>query len=220
MPAFRRKYKSKPRRPMKRRRYGKGKRMVLKNTALHPFAQRFITKMKYSETVSTNASGLFSFNLNSINDPNRSGVGHQPYGHDTLQTIYNRYRVIACSYRVTIAAGASPVMLACLPANEVLNYTTNSEFRENPRCRYTIANTGAGASTVSGKVYLPSLVGQSPGQYKGEDRYQAIMGNNPVEVAVLNLKTSTIADVDTSATLNVTLEYVVELFDPKHISQS
>lgn len=79
-------------------------RKLVVNSALQPIPQRYITKMKYSEQVSTDAAGRYMFNLNSIFDPNRTGTltGHQPYGFDTLATLYNRYRVISCGYRIQV----------------------------------------------------------------------------------------------------------------------
>ncbi|MEO5351369.1 MAG: hypothetical protein H7836_17265 [Magnetococcus sp. YQC-3] len=178
--------------------------------------------MKYSETIATSALGEYRFNLNSIFDPNRSGVGHQPYGHDTLQTLYNRYRVISCGYRIQAVqtATGAPIQLACQPANEQLTYTTISEMKENPRTKYVTVSPGAPAVYLSGKVYLPSLVGRTRAQYMADDRYQAEYGASPVENAILNIKSQTIADVDSSFTCNVMLEYTVESFDIKHLGQS
>jgi len=200
----------------------KRKPTVLVDRALTPIPQRYITKMKYSETITTSALGLYAFNLNDIFDPNRSGVGHQPYGHDTLATLYNRYRVIACGWRITCNAqtAGNSVMLGVMPANEVIAFTSSSEMRENPRAKYVVASGGGPAQTVSGKVYLPSLVGRTKAQYMADDRYQAQFGSSPSELAILNIKTSNNADVDLAVNIQVLLEYTVECFDMKHLAQS
>lgn len=206
-----------------RKRFGRKRRATkLVNNALSPIPQRYITKMKYSETVSTTAAGTYAFNLNDLFDPNRTGVGHQPYGHDTLATLYNRYRVIACGYRITCNAqtAGNTVQMAVMPANELLAFTSVSEMRENPRSKYTLASGGGPAQIVSGKVYLPSLVGRSKAQYMADDRYQAVFGAGPQELAVLNIKTSNGADVDQAVNVQVLLEYTVECFDIKHLAQS
>lgn len=53
--------------------------------------------LRYSENFILNpdAGGqyIYNFSATSINDPNQTGVGHQPYGHDTLASIYNHYNV-------------------------------------------------------------------------------------------------------------------------------
>lgn len=192
------------------------------NRSLQPIPQRYIAKMKYSESISTDITGNYQFNLNSIFDPNRAGIGHQPYGHDTFQTLYNRYRVIACGWRIhaMVSTSANPVQVACLPANEVLTFTSVSELRENPRARYITQNPGAPTVTLSGKQYIPSLVGRTKQQYMADDRYQAIMGQSPQELAVLNITTNTSNETIVSQQLQVLLEYTVEFFDIKHLAQS
>jgi len=173
MPIRRRKLARKPRRRAAR----KGGRQALTtvNRSLQPIASRYICKMKYSEVVTSSASGNYTFNLNSIFDPNRTGVGHQPYGHDTMLTLYNRYRVISCGWRIqgVVASAASPVVIGTFPANEVVAFTTMSELKENPRAKWVVVSPGAAAVYLTGKTYLPSLVGRTKAQYMADDRYQA-----------------------------------------------
>lgn len=215
-----------PKRKLVRRKRLARKPTSLVNRALHPIPQRFITKMKYAELVTTDGNGHFYFNLNSVFDPNRSGIGHQPYGHDTLQTLYNRYRVISCGWRIQPTAISTtaiwPLQIASIPANEQLIFGTLSEVRENPRAKYIVQNPGAGVMTLSGKSYLPSLVGRNKAQYMADDRYQAIMGASPNEQAILNVVCSANGtDTPTPGALfNVMLEYTVEFFDIKHLAQS
>lgn len=212
-------------------RAGKGRRAVkrkptgLVNRALHPIPQRFITKMKYAESIQTDANGRYYFNLNSIFDPNGSGVGHQPYGFDTLATLYNRYRVISCGYRIqtnsTTGTVGQSFQVACQPANEVLTVFSMSEMKENPRAKYIIQTTGGGSMTLSNKTYIPSLVGRTKFQYMADDRYQALVTGSPQELAILNLLTSfNGTDTPGPLNLNIMLEYTVEFFDIKHLAQS
>ena len=89
MPLIKKKYAPKNK-MIRRKRLARPTRRprVVVNRALHPIPQRFITKMKYAEQFATDGNGRYAFNLNSIFDPNRSGVGHQPYGYDTLSTLW------------------------------------------------------------------------------------------------------------------------------------
>lgn len=204
----------------------KAKPTGLVNRALHPIPQRYITKMKYSEFISTNANGNYAFNLNSIYDPNRTGVGHQPYGFDQLAALYNRYRVIACGFRLHIAAGTGTsgqqsIQLAALPSNEPQTVLSISEWRENPRCKYICQNAGAATQYLTGKVYIPSLVGRTRAQYMADDRYQALTTGDPQEAAVLNICTAGGADATVGGSgVQVVLEYTVEFFDIKTVGQS
>jgi len=216
------KRKSAPRRRMVRK---KRNPTVLVNRALHPIAQRYITKMKYCDSVTTDANGRFTFNLNSVFDPNRTGVGRQPYSFDQLAIMYNRYRVIACGWRISAqsqpAIAGNSFQLACQPSNEVLLYGSMAEMKENPRAKYIIQTLGGGSNTLSGKIYLPSLVGRSKAQYMADDRYQASVASNPDELAILNILSSgNGGDVPSALAINVLLEYTVEFFDIKHLPSS
>lgn len=212
--------KSKPR-------FRKRKPTVLINRAVQPVAQRYICKMKYSQTVTTDANGRYSFRINSIYNPdvaNLPGVGgsHQPYGHDAMTLFYNRYRVISCGWRVqgVQAYNSIPIQLGVIPANDTTIFVNTSELKENPRAKYVTISPGAPAQYLRGKISLPSLVGRTPAQYMADDRYQATMGTNPLENAVINILTNTISDTASAFTLNVLLEYTVELFDAKNQQQS
>jgi len=223
---------------MPRRFRGKGKRKAmtrprrrapkrtLVNRALHPIPQRYITKMKYADAVNTDGTGAYYFNLNSIFDPNRTGVGHQPYGFDTLATLYNRYRVIACGWRITApqsSAGSIQTQVAALPSNQILSIGTLSEVRENPRAKYITQVQGGQTVVLSGKCYIPSLIGRTRAQYMADDDYQALVTANPNEMAILNVFTSVaggINDFPGSAPIQITLEYTVEFFDIKSLAQS
>lgn len=222
------------RRVMKRRgkKWGKRKSTVNVNRSLQPFAQRYISKMKYSTQITATGPGgsgwnTYRFNLNSIYDPDQTSLGHQPYGHDTMQSIYNRYRVIKCRYVISgIATGGTTqnqyTVIAALPSNEVHAISTIADAQEAPRCKFITQAPGASLKMLTGTVYLPSLVGRSKSQYMSDDRYQATYGTSPNELAILNVYTGLLAgQAETvSIQLNVTLEYTVESFDVKILPQS
>lgn len=201
--------------------YRKKPSTTLVNRALHPIPSRFITKMKYSEFINTDTFGDYAFNLNSIFDPNRTGTGHQPYAFDTLATLYNRYRVISCGYRLQVAGDANTaICMSAIPTNELFAPSTISEVRENPRAKYIQQNVGASSVTLSNKCYIPSLVGRTKSQYMADDRYQALVTGSPQELAILNIKTNNTADQAFPTKVQVLLEFSVEWFDIKQLGQS
>lgn len=212
------------RRPYRRRQARRGRRMrrggiTTVPSGLNPIPPRYICKMKYSEFITTDGTGQFTMNLNSVFDPNRTGVGHQPYGFDTMATLYNRYRVISCGWRIQRAMleGGAPIMVGTIPTNDVgIFFTDFSELRENPRAKYITQNAGAGVVTLKGKSYLPSLVGRTKEQYMADDHYQAVVTTNPIEAALLYILTYNANDTAAPGTgLQVLLEYTVEFFDVK-----
>lgn len=217
---------------MNKKRAYKKRRTVLANTkALQPFAQRYITTLKYCETFkplnTPTGMNVWQLRLNSIFDPNLTGVGHQPYGRDQFEPIYGRYRVISCSYVINAwSSDGAAIQVAALPANEAHTpaFSSASEIRENPRAKYIVQNgQGADFKTLRGKVYLPSLVGRNKSQYMADDRFQATMGSSPAENAVLNIYAQMVDEqllINPSTVFAVTLKYTVEFFDAKVLPQS
>lgn len=198
--------------------------MVNVSRALTPFAQRYITKLKYSQVVTTTATGQYIMNLNSLYDPDRTGIGHQPYGYDVLATIYNKYRVISCGYRLQspIASTQPPFTMLALPSNDIgITYTTVDDWKENPRCKYLMINPGATCGVLSGKSYLPSLTGVPKATYMADDSYSSDVTTSPFEQMLLYLFTSNASGVALpSIAIHVIMEFTVEWFDVKHIIPS
>lgn len=207
------------------RKHNRGKTTTNVNRSLQPFPNRYICKMKYATTVSTDATGQYQFRLNSLFDPDLTGVGHQPYGFDTASGMYNRYRVIACGWRIQqpSAYNGTPTILASLPNNDALIAWSNfGEMCENPRAKWVTNNPGATSPVLKGKVYLPKLMGRSRTQYMADDNYQAIVTTNPVENGFLYVTSfnATTGIASPGIPMNVILEFTIEFFDLKHQLQS
>lgn len=219
--------KGKPR-FMRRRKFVKrrrGQKLTNVNRSLQPIPARYICKMKYATTIATDATGQYIFNLNSLYDPDRTGIGHQPYGYDNLALLYNRYRVISTGYRVIMPSttNGSAITVSALPSNDLsITFADDSVIRENPRAKYIVQNPGATALVLHGKVYIPSLIGRTRAQYMADDQYQSVVTTSPSESALLYLaafNALTGSPLSTVA-LNVILEFTVEWFDIKHVVQS
>lgn len=209
------KRKSVPKRRRAARKHWGSRRMVNVNRALNPIPQRYICKLKYAETVQTDAGGRYNLNLNSLYDPNRTGGGHQPYGFDTLASLYGRYRVISCGWRIQApTSGLQIVQVGAVPSNNLLSIGNWATVAENPRAKYIIQLPGGGAQTLKGKVYMPSLMGRNKSQYMADDNYQAVVTSNPNELAILNIFTGTgTGQPMVQQYLSFVLEYTVEFFD-------
>lgn len=196
------------------------------NKSLQPIASRYICKTKYATTIATSSGiGQYIFNLNSLFDPDRTGIGHQPYGYDTLSTMYNRYRVISCSYRVnqSSASTGTPVVIGAMPSNDQLIVFTNmGEMIENPRAKYVAQNVGGGVTYLTGNSYIPALMGRNKAQYMADDQYGSVVTGSPGELALLYLQTFNGFDGTNlgGIGLHVVLEFVVEWYDVKHQIQS
>ena len=207
----------------KLRRAGRPRRRGVKvYGSISPIPARQIVKMKYATAAEFNVVTAYNyqFNLNSIFDPDRTAGGHQPYGHDQLAALYNRYRVISCNYVLSAYTGSSPIRFGVVPANEVKTFTTVADLIENPRAQYRFQVPGGDTQVITGKCYIPSLMGRSKTQYMSDDRYQAAFGSSPAELAILNCTALSLAEVGVTVQFQLTLEYTVEVFDQHPLAQS
>lgn len=97
----RRKTTKKPRVMKKQKGYKKKvyKRRPVFDASTHlPLGQSQLVRHRYLENtqVSTNLgiANVYAFQLNSLFDPNYSGVGHQPIGFDQMSAVFNTYTVL------------------------------------------------------------------------------------------------------------------------------
>lgn len=207
------------------------KTTLVNRSGLSPVPSRFITKMKYAEAVTVTGIGVQSYqwNLNSLYDPNRTGLGHQPYGFDQLcgpagSALYNRYRVFKVDYVLTVANDSYNIHYGALPSNVAVPPISNvSEMRENPRAQYAVQNPGGTLKKIKGSIRLPALTGRTTQQYMSDDSYQAVYNATPSEVMTLSCYSQGLNDDSGSSmshTFNLLLVYHCELFDPHVLDQS
>lgn len=190
------------------------------NRSLQPVPQRSIVKHKYACSISTlSGNGLYYMNVNNMWDPDRSGIGRQPYGRDTFASLYNKYRVIGCKYTVEVSSNSSTILLGTLLSNEQFTYTAVggdfNELKEQPRARFITQAPGGQIRRISGYVSCAAILGQTKLQYMSSEDTSAQSNNNPVENCILTIATATVAGVPQgNASVNIMLEFTTEWFDP------
>jgi hypothetical protein len=187
-----------------------------------PFPKAIWVEMDYHENITLSAMltttlSVYVFRLNSIFDPNKTGTGTQPYGHDSYALNYNRYRVDSVKYRINVSA-ADILNFAVVPLNGTSGCSTTAEFDiicEAPWSKNrVIGYSGNGGSrSISGVVSLPTLT-SLPNIYKTDDRFAAIFGNNPTEVIDLVLGFYNTSMSTQSPRITVDLKYRVLITDP------
>lgn len=231
--APRRTYRKK--RPMMRRRAGYGKRKggyrrstrVMISRGISPVAPRFITQLKYAdEWIGPSTSGIpqiYTFNLNSLYDPNRTATGHQPFGFDQLAALYDKYRVFAASWRIDVTGNGTGDIprVVVIPFDGNYNNTSRTLAMEFPRAVTKVGAPGNNKVSIAGRVSLPRLRGQTSVAFKGDDQNTAQTGANPGHEVTLNVITSS---VDSATTLNfqgrITMIFHCEFYDPANPGQS
>lgn len=201
-------------------------------TGSNPVAQRTIVTLKYSSSPVVTAAvslvpGLVFFRMNGLFDPEVSLGGHQPYGFDTYATLYARYRVWRCKWRVVCTRNTAnanvPIMVTVLPFNSLITPSTFDELNERPRSVSKMLGERPGGHdilTFKGSISLPYLNGVRKGEYGSDDRFQALVGADPAEAITLGLFASKLSGAAEDVVFNVTLWYTAEFFDPLEVAQS
>jgi len=169
-------------------------------------------RMRYLARFSLNpgvggTSAIQLLRPDSIHDPDATGVGHQPWGHDQITPLYTRYRVTACkmSFKFTHAAAASTCIVG---ATIRRNGTTSSDITDYieggpyTKYRYTTADTIAHFSMT----YRPRIL---HGKAFGPDDFTTI-GANPSNSGAYCHVWAAPSGSDTS---DKTLSYVDVLMD-------
>ncbi len=169
----------------------------------------------FSVIVATTVAGAQLMRMNSGFDPNFTGVGHQPYQWDQFAALYNRYRVLNTKWKVIWGNNTGTYNVCVFPLNGLLSSAvagpaTFETACEQPRAVVRIVpGTGGFPCTITGKVSLNALNGCTITEYLGDDRFEATVTTNPVEVMYLNAcyYNPTLASI----TINFTIEMEYEL---------
>ena len=67
---------------------------------------------------------------------------------------------------------------------------------------------------------LAAFTGKTKAQYKGDDQYQALMGNNPGEIMQFNISVVGMSGAFAQAAIFVKVKYHVECYDAIPLQQS
>lgn len=141
-------------------------------------------QLRYCETIAIDPAlgqaGSYLFRANSIFDPNFTGTGHQPYGHDTLQEIYNHYCVDSATISVTPTDGIQGVWGVSVTDNQVVTSGFDTVVEQQ-------------ATSVSGPTWngaqMPTLK-KSYNRHSSFPVYKdtsAFFGANPAEEAYFQI---------------------------------
>lgn len=189
---------------------------------------RLKVKLPYHTVVNyTGALGVqdYVFNLNSIWDPDRTGVGHQPLGRDQWAAFYNRYRVYGVQIRWSFTNKSDvPANIALVGNNDpVMVLGNDAMFEQSHMNKKQVGAKGGIDTKVITKYFTPArITGRPLVSYVADDRYQATMNANPQETIVAHFYCAN-ADGGTNplagnATIHIT--YYVELFDRVNLNWS
>lgn len=151
--------------------------------AYDPFPAVMRARLRYATIVSINptvgAAGYHLFRANSIADPDYTGVGHQPYGHDTYAGIYDHYRVISSRITAIPTVALSGIYGIAKTDDAVVGIDMDT-VREQKGTN-VIASTGAGQDNAVITNYY------SEKEMLNKNDLQASPGANPTDVQYYQL---------------------------------
>lgn len=199
----------------------------------HPFGKQFYTKLRYNEAHTFGASSTVNFAsnykycLNSLFDPNVSGVGHQPMGFDNLMSIYEKYTVVGAKITVCFI-GDTTVPSVCglrlVDGNEsaVADKKKAIENGDSSWKYMTTANGGHNRVTLTRSVNCKKFFGQKA--IVGDDKYTMGSGSSPLDddkiIAELWVAPVSASDQHGRTLVDVTIEYTAVFTEPKELALS
>lgn len=158
---------------------------------------RYVTDFPFINP-SPGVAGFFSLRANAIHEP-LTGDASQPYGHDTLQTVYGRNKVISSKITVTFSSpgtGATAVGLGSLQLSTILVPTTDKNLLlEQPETTW---------KTITGNDQYPRTLTKhyNAAQFFGKNRNKdltANFGSLPAEIAWFHIGVQSMDPAQTHA---------------------
>lgn len=161
----------------------------------------------------------------SIFDPDLSGVGHQPLGHDQWATLYSRYRVLGSKIEVKFTRTDAPTAgtiqnQCCVALMQTSSLVADSEtLIEQPICNYiTLGNDGE-SKTVS-LAYSSAWKTKGEPGVATESDYSASFGANPTRDAFYHVLAQAGGGTTVSVRANILITYDVWIYDPIDLAAS
>lgn len=179
------------RRPYKRQRRQYNTMDVVPRGLSFPGKPRTAVVLNYTDMVTLNgALGVAAFRryrLNSLFDPDETGVGAQPVGHDEYSALYSRYTVFKAEVEVHFISGGDSKYVGgfyVLPSNFLSTTSLSDNIARSDKLIFGSSNTGGTTNTrMKQSYYLPTIVGR---RYStGDAQYSALIGANPTETVGL-----------------------------------
>lgn len=157
------------------------------------------------------------FRAASIYDPDFSGAGHQPLGHDQWQALYRRYRVLTCKAEVEMVNSlnnGSPCVAFVTPreSNSGGNATELKEAT-GAKCKL-ISSAENNVAKINSFINIAATEGDPGAKYDKD--YTASFGTNPIRdqyffIGAESLTNPTTGTIAAAVTMKMT--YVVRLYD-------
>lgn len=191
-----------------------------------------VVKLIYKQNIGLqSSSGIIAknqFKTGSINDPDYTGGGHQPYGHDQLEALYKQYVVLGAKINVSWTQQSTqtvPHRVGCwldrdLSVGET-HMTALAEGAPNRKNFATLTpNTNSKAYT---SAYFSLRKFANSDSETTDHRYISEFSSDPSLFEVFNVAVQPIdASTDTVGFIwaEITITYIVRVLQPLQYTQS
>lgn len=192
-----------------------------------------VVRMRYGMFGTINAgagtAAQWLFSCNSINDPDYSGTGHQPYGHDTWQTLYNTYTVLGSKINVhflpTDATAKIGQVVASITVEDDTAISGNQSLAilERPGGTYGImGNSNASSGLRLRKNFSTKGIFGLADVKDNITDVGAAFGSDPAKQAFFHCSVGSIDGSSDPAAIAITVvqDFIVLLTDRKELGES
>jgi len=163
----------------------------------------------------------YVYRLNSLFDPDQTGVGGQPEGFDQLKTLYGRYRVVAA--KVTVEAsgnGANANGYIAMAPIDNPSLSTDAESVADLRFGSGVQYTQMGVGKLSSLFHIGELLGYSDESMLGNANVDAAVTASPTfqQYVIIAIETGNSATGQTMVSTEI--EYYVRMEVPIAVEDS
>lgn len=218
------------------------------------FPKKQLVELTYADDIvipnKAAGSAPYKFRMNSIADPDFTGVGHQPRGHDQFAGIYQKYCVIGAKARIELLysgdQSTESTVFGYVDDDDTSDGYSVNELIElgMPKTTHQFVVIGGGTNNhaIGGRRYrnLNFKVGMKKffgigkndnvinaqalgaGESTAPSDLAAAFGSNPVKQAFLKLHVDGPSHDGHVGGIKarITIKYMCVLFDPREVSSS
>lgn len=192
------------------------------------FPTKWRRTLNYCEKITINpaSAGLAVsnyFSCNSLNDPNRTGVGHQPLGFDQIMLAYDHYVVGSAKITITLDNdGNGSSLLAGIALRDSIGGTSDpTTIIEQGNCVYTTAGATGGPTVKSLTTTCDVAKFLGRRGVLSDPNLKGGASSNPAEECYFQVFLADLGSSDPpTINLIVKIEYDCYFIEPKQLTQS
>jgi len=192
--------------------FSEAPKSVVRVPKVFGFPDRYECSLKYVEEVTFSGTGTTTnqvMRLNSLFDPNFTGVGHQPKYYDQLAAVYGTYIVLSTDFKVKLSnANSNSVRYAIAVSDSAQSVTGVQDLSESKRSVSGFLGLNSGYRSVvehTGSINMATLHGDK--YVDAQDNLQATVAANPQDPAYLTIA---VADANLTAAVSVFCEITMD----------